>query len=169
MLARSKQLQEKLFGSVRPFQVQRHTQAAAREPAPQLLPLDSDAAAIDLDDQATRSIGGIELSLQRRVDFLEELVDFLPPGDAQSALSQQRLRIVLESRGIALAEPIGAGVRFDAPDPRDRLVQSASRQTREVFQERALVPLLRAKQQGPFLELDENEGVDRRRQTCEHL
>src|SRR5713101_6667277 len=97
MLARSEQRLEKGFGSVRPLQVQRHTHTGALEPAPQLVCLDRDAAAIELDYQATRRIGGVELCFQRGVDFLEEAVNFPTPGDNQSALSQQLLRIVLES------------------------------------------------------------------------
>src|SRR5262249_39607887 len=151
------------------LQVQRYARTRALEAIPQLRSLNLDAAAINLDDEAAGSIVGVKLRLQRGIDLLEQAVDFPAPGDEQSALSQQSLRIVLESGGIALAEPVDGGFRFDACDSRDRLVQLRARHTREVFEQRALVALLRTKQHRPLLELDENERVKGRRQTREHL
>jgi len=123
--ARTKQCLQKRFGRVRSFQIQRETQADALESLPQPVSLNRDAAAIELDDEATPSICGIERCLQHRVDFLEEPVNFSAPVDDQPALSQERLRLVLESRRIALAEAIDARLRFDASDSGDRLVQLA--------------------------------------------
>src|SRR6266852_1736893 len=70
LLACTEQCSEKRLASVRLLQVQWHADTGALEPAPQLLALNRDAAAIDLDDQTPRSVGGIELRLQRRIDSL---------------------------------------------------------------------------------------------------
>src|SRR5262249_50645441 len=137
-LACTKQFVEKLRCSARAFQVQPDTHAGAPEAVPQLLPLNRNAAGIKLNDQAPGSIGGIEPRFERRVDFLEELVDRSAPPNGRPALSEQRLRGVLEPRWVALAEPIDAGFRLDASDARRRLFQLASGQASEVFQQRVL-------------------------------
>ena len=46
---------------------------------------------------------------------------------------------------------------------------SEVRQARQVLQQRTLILLFGLKQRRPFLELDENERVDRRRQMRERL
>ena len=135
-IRRAKQLPEELFGAPGRVQVQRHADAGAFEAAPQLVALDRDAAAIDLNDETPRCIGGIEPGLERRIDGPEEPVDLAAPGDLQPALAQQRLRRILEAGGMAIGDLGDSGLCLDSRDPRRRAVQRRLRQSRQVLQQR---------------------------------
>src|SRR5262249_39118262 len=110
-----------------------------------------------------------ELRLERRIDDSKERVHFAAPCHERTALPQQCLRLVLEPRRRALGQPIDAGLGLDARDAGRRFVQLAAWHARQLVEQCAVVALLRREQQGPLLELDEDEGVHRRRQTREQL
>ena len=99
----------------------------------------------------------------------EEAIDFLPPLRQEPALAEHRLRFVLKPSGISPGHPVGARLGFHARDPGDRLLQLRPRQARQVFEQLALVPLLRSEQRGPPLKLQEDECVHGRRQTREQF
>ena len=125
-LACAEQRPKECRRSLRAIEMQRHANAGPFEAAATTSPIDADAAAVDLHDKATWRIRGIEAGFQRRVDLLEERIDLSPPRRQQLALSQQRLRFVLESRRIAAHDPVATGFRLDACDAGDRLLQISS-------------------------------------------
>src|SRR5262249_36269883 len=168
-LACSEQPLEKRYRSAGVCEIQGNADTCPLEAAPQFLALYGDAAAVDLDDQTSRCVGRVEHCFERRVDVAEEAVHLATPGDDEPALARQRLRLVLESRRVSFPKPRDARIRLDALDSRRGLIQIAARHARQMFEERTLIALLRGEERRPLLELDENEGVDGRRQTREHL
>jgi len=168
-LAPAKQPAEKGVRSCRALERERYSYACPFEAAPQLVGLDGNAAAVDLDHQPARSIRGVELGIERRVDLLKEAVDFLTPRRQEPARSQQRLRVILKPSRIAAAKLADAGLVLDTRDSGDRQLQLRPRQARKMTEERPLIPLLGGEQRRPLLKLHEDEGAHGRRQAPEDL
>jgi hypothetical protein len=80
-----------------------------------------------------------------------------------------RLRFILKADGVARGDRVEPGLCLDPCDAGHGIGQLTFRETREDLQERSLVASLGAEEHRPFLELDEDERVNRRRQTLEEL
>ena len=160
---------EKRLGSVRAFQVQRHAHAVALEPAPQRAPAGPRCrchragprgGGAHRRDRAVPPAPGRFSGRTRRLHGARRR-----PVPAFAAAPAPRPGIARDCDRRADCAPASASMRAI---PAAACSSSRSGQTREVFQQRALVALLRAEQRRPLLKLDEDEGVDRRRQTRQH-
>ena len=78
--------------------------------------------------------GGIQARLQRRIDLLEELVDFPAPRGDEALLPQGRLGEVLKPCGIALGNPAERRLSFDLGNPGGKLRQLAGGDARQVLE-----------------------------------